>query len=457
MNLTANFVETVRPDPDRQRDFPDAGRSGVPGLALRVSPGGKKSWTLRYRTLGGTQRRISLGAYPKVGLAKARMDARAALAARDEGQDPAQTQKDRRVEQKVAEANTVQSVWERYKADALLGRHKKTRSPKPKRQSTMDHDEVWARNHVLPWFGDRPVSSITADDIDEMTLELLETGVPSRARGSYVVIRQLLSYCRFKGLIGANPIDQTTPPENPKPRRRILTDEEFQLLWSALETKAAGGRLDSRLADDQDEPAIAPGTALALLLCATTLQRRSEIAGLMTAEIQSVDQDGGTWLIPGDRTKNGHDHIVPLSKLSSQLIRDALHLRETDTPIQHGDSSQTWSLKPNRPLFPSPLDPEKPITSDALSRAMAKLNEALGIKPVAKAHDLRRTGSTRMTERLGVPRFVVSQVLNHRDSRTGGAEVTQVYDLYDYLAEKRDALVRWGGEISRIVGTAGDQ
>ena len=52
---------------------------GVRGLALRVSPVGVKTWTMRYRNRDGEQRRHTLGTYPEVGLADARMAAERAL------------------------------------------------------------------------------------------------------------------------------------------------------------------------------------------------------------------------------------------------------------------------------------------------------------------------------------------------------------------------------------------
>ena len=42
----------------------------VPGLCLRVSPGGVKTWTFRYRPKDSAAfKRLSLGRYPEVGLA----------------------------------------------------------------------------------------------------------------------------------------------------------------------------------------------------------------------------------------------------------------------------------------------------------------------------------------------------------------------------------------------------
>ena len=59
----------------------------------------------------------------------------------------------------------------------------------------------------------------------------------------------------------------------------------------------------------------------------------------------------------------------------------------------------------------------------------------------ATPHDLRRTGATNLTsERVGIPRFVVSQVLGHSGDLGGGAAITGTYDRNDYLKEKRRAL-----------------
>ena len=48
--------------------------SRVSGLCLRISPGGARTWTFRYRPKDSTSfKRLSLGAYPEVGLALARV------------------------------------------------------------------------------------------------------------------------------------------------------------------------------------------------------------------------------------------------------------------------------------------------------------------------------------------------------------------------------------------------
>jgi hypothetical protein len=83
---------------------------------------------------------------------------------------------------------------------------------------------------------------------------------------------------------------------------------------------------------------------------------------------------------------------------------------------------------------------------------MKRLTTALKIKN-ATPHDFRRTGGTHMTsERLGVPRFHVSCVLNHISDTGGAAAVTAVYDRNTYLPEKRRALDKWAERLLEIVG-----
>ena len=62
------------------------------------------------------------------------------------------------------------------------------------------------------------------------------------------------------------------------------------------------------------------------------------------------------------------------------------------------------------------------------------------------------------SERLAVPRFIVSQVLAHAGDTGGGAVVTaQHYDVNDYLREKRKALDAWAGQIQRLLEPAAQE
>ena len=66
--LTATAVERIRAPSAGQTDHFD---QGYPGLALRVSYGGSKTWVYFFR-LFGKQKRLTLGRWPSMSLSAAR-------------------------------------------------------------------------------------------------------------------------------------------------------------------------------------------------------------------------------------------------------------------------------------------------------------------------------------------------------------------------------------------------
>lgn len=96
--LTEIAVQKLRPAAGKRLEVSD---EGCQGLTLRITEGGKKSWSVHYRVAGrgdggnrGPLRRMTLGAYPLVDLKAARDRAREALDTADRGDDPAEVRKD---------------------------------------------------------------------------------------------------------------------------------------------------------------------------------------------------------------------------------------------------------------------------------------------------------------------------------------------------------------------------
>src|SRR5215813_8333657 len=65
-----------------------------------------------------------------------------------------------------------------------------------------------------------------------------------------------------------------------------------------------------------------------------------------------------------------------------------------------------------------------------------------------RLHDLRRTVVSGMA-RLGVPPHVADKILNHQEGTISG--VAAVYQRHDFLAERKEALDRWGAHVERTV------
>ena len=63
-------------------------------------------------------------------------------------------------------------------------------------------------------------------------------------------------------------------------------------------------------------------------------------------------------------------------------------------------------------------------------------------------HDLRRTVVSGMA-RLGVPPHVADKILNHQAGTISG--VAAVYQRHEFLAERKEALNRWGAHVTQIV------
>jgi integrase len=85
-------------------------------------------------------------------------------------------------------------------------------------------------------------------------------------------------------------------------RERVLTEDEIGEVW--------------RAAGDAGSPY---GAIIRLLIL--TGQRRGEVAGMTWAELSD---DLTSWTLPGERTKNGVAHVVPLSAPASNLLRGLL-------------------------------------------------------------------------------------------------------------------------------------
>jgi integrase len=109
-----------------------------------------------------------------------------------------------------------------------------------------------------------------------------------------------------RGAVRTNPFEALPVRKGIAKRERVLSDTEIGEIW--------------RAAADATSPC---GTITRLLLL--TGQRRGEVAGMTWGEISD---DLTIWTLPGERTKNGAAHTVPLSTPARDLLRVAARSRE---------------------------------------------------------------------------------------------------------------------------------
>jgi len=113
VSFTVRYLDHLKPQPKRYEVFDML----VPGLAIRVTPAGHKSFTLYYRH-HGRMRRVGLGRYPDVLLADARTAATQHRGRIFNGADPAEEKKAER----ATHGDTVGALFDLYKTHREKGK-----------------------------------------------------------------------------------------------------------------------------------------------------------------------------------------------------------------------------------------------------------------------------------------------------------------------------------------------
>ncbi len=196
----------------------------VPGLGLRVTPTGRKSFVLSYR-IGTRKRQITLGLYGALTLQQARVTAFKQLAAVLEGKDPLA------LREQAARGRTVAEVSQRYLAEHAI--------PK-KKASSVSNDRQMLRKHVLPKLGGLKVADVARSDIAKLHHSLRES--PYAANRVVALLSKIFSFCEKWGLRtdGTNSCRHVEKFKEQK-RERFLSSDELSCLARVLKESEESG------------------------------------------------------------------------------------------------------------------------------------------------------------------------------------------------------------------------
>lgn len=424
--LTDKLVAGAKAGPGERLELWDL---KTPGLCLRVTERGLKTFVLRYRSADGGQPRLKIGRFPQMSLRSARIEAGRIRSEVESGHDPAAAK--RNAKQKQAERPlTFEQLYDRYVEASRAGEWKP--KGKRKREVTFDYEERLAARHIKPILGALPLDAVNRQMVKSLLRDMIAKGIGAQTNRCQALIRQVFAYGISEDLVQINPATGFAPFADQEPRQRIWSNDELKALWRTLNIEGA-------LTDQQGRKTfVGRQLRIAIMLCALLLQRRSEIAGMAIAEVNLED---AVWRIPAARMKGGRAHAVPLPPYSIILIKEAIGL------------ARKVGGKDAKLVFPNARHTDTAIDPMSLSRGLARLSASSGVQG-ATLHDLRRTGATALTsERLGVSPFIRSKVLGHVTDAGGGASVSMVhYDTNDYLSERRKALTAWEARLLEIVG-----
>jgi integrase len=390
MELTVREVETAKPT-SKQYKLAD-GR----GLCLLVMPSGAKYWRWRYR-FEGTEKMMSLGEYPEVGLKEARERQGVARKLWSSGVDPLAERKavaeakqnEHRELQRQAE-NSFESVARAWWKWWLVGK-----SPRHA-ETVMLRLEV----DVFPAYGHKDMGQVAPMDIRDVMLLVEGRGSRDVAKRIHETTGQIFRYAIAHGKATRNPAADF------KPRDILLqaTSENF----ARVDVKDLPELLAKM--DDYWGDAI---TRFALKLVAYTFVRTSE---LIEAPWPEFDLDNAQWIISPERMKMGTAHIVPLSRQAVEVLR-ALKLLTGN----------------GRLLFPGALDKNKPMSNNTILGALYRL----GYKDRMTGHGFRGLASTILNENEFDEAHVEMQLAHLKRNKVAAA-----YNHAKYL-KQRTAMMQW--------------
>jgi integrase len=399
--LTDAFIRTLRAPTDGRLEVNDA---ACRGLALRITPNDVRSWSYRFTNAAGAVQRMSLGGYPTIGLADARLRADALRRELANGVDPVIAQRNRKAEAR-SKSKTFGHLCERYVIEHAR-RHCRPR--------TAEEYERNIKKHLAPHWADRNYDSLMRAEVVERIERIARTH-PVAANRVCALVGQIFNFAIAVGLMSATPAVRLRRPGKEKPKTRVLSDDEIKMFWPAI----------------IESPCSRP-VGLALRAALLLGLRAGEIAGLRQDELRDFADPKRTALeLAGKRTKNARDLWLPLSPLAQATIAEALELSTDDSFVFPGIEGA-------------------PIEAHALAKAMYRFGEQAALKTwrdhPPTPHDLRRTLRTRLSAQ-GTPTEVCDAIMNHAAQDIGRRH----YDWHSYEAEKRLALDAWSRTLQAIV------
>jgi integrase len=255
------------------------------------------------------------------------------------------------------------------------------------------------RRDVIPYWGAKSIHEIKKRDVSD----LISLIAQRNAHASHRLLKTLKTFFRWcvgRAVIDFSPAEGISSSYREVSRDRVLTDEELAAIILAARP-------------------MSPPYGLIVEFLALTGQRREEVAQLKWDEL---DESTRTWTIPGSRTKNKKAHIVHLSEPAWRVI-----------PACSGEPYVFGTAKGKR--------------FQRFGREKRVIDKLCGVG-AWRLHDLRRTIVSGMA-RLGIPPHVADKILNHQAGTISG--VAAVYQRHDFLAERKEALDRWGTHVAQIV------
>ena len=339
----------------------------------------------------GREKLLSLGTYPILSLADARIkrdEARKLLA---DGVDPSVQKKLDQIDAATKARMTFKEVAEEY-YQSLVDRNLAPATLRKKRWHIEDLSK--------PLHG-RPIDQITASELLHLLKPIERSGRRETAKKLRATISAIFRLAMVTMRAPADPSaalkDALLPPK--VTGRAAITDEaEFGLLLRRLDSYTGW-------------PVIPAAMKFQILTCT----RPGEVRG---AKKDEFDLDNRVWTIPAERMKMRREHKVPLSRQAYEIVME------------------NWSEIENVELvFPSLISTRKWLSENAFNTVLRRMGYS---GDEVTAHGFRVTASTILNSREYNP-DVIEAALAHQDTNA----IRRTYNRTTHWDQRVQLMQDW--------------
>jgi integrase len=296
----------------------------------------------------------------------------------------------------AGKADFVETVW-----DDFVARHLDVNA---KPSSVARFKRVFTKQ-IKPKWKNRRIDAIEKRDVLELIDEAGKRG-PHAANSIVTVLSSFFNWCLSRDVVKVSPMAGVKKPNVESSRERTLSDNELKTIWKGC------GHKD-----------VNPIFAAFVKLLILTGCRRGEVADMRWTELDLANR---SWVIPGERTKNGNEHRVYLTDSMVAIIEKIPRIDKCE--------------------FVFTNDGESPISG--FSKMKLKLDAATPDLAAWTLHDARRTIASGLA-RLGTPLATVEKLLNHTSGSFSG--IVSVYQTYNFAPEMKAAWELWSDHVAAVI------
>lgn len=391
MSLNALAVQSAKPK-DKSYKLSDSR-----GLYLEISPNGGKWWRYKYR-YNGVEKRISLGTYPDVSLAKARENHIAARKLLADGINPSEHRKEKKATTKLNAENSFEQVARSWVKSHMVN---KADSHKNK---VLRRFEIY----LFPWLGDKPIADITAPQFLEVIKRIEKLNIAETAKRTLQTAGQVFRYAVQNGFTVRDVTADLKGALAPTTKTHMAAFTEPKDVAELLQ--AIDGFKGSFT------------VSCALRFSPLVFVRPGE---LRMAKWADIDLEAAEWRYLVSKTKT--NHLVPLATQAVSILQE-LH-------AQTGHREY---------VFPGGHSPLRPMSEAAVNAALKRMG--YNTQTEITGHGFRAMARTLLHERLNYDPHIIEHQLAHTvPDNLGGA-----YNRTKFIKQRKEMMQVWADYLDKL-------